>query len=319
VKKWHPPLDAFSELQRQIEANNLSKTFSRMQEQLEPHRTALRELQRQMEANDLAEAFSRMQEHLEPHRTALRQLQRQMEANGLAEAFSRMQEQLEPHRTALRELQRQMEANGLAEAFSRMQQQLEPHCTALRELQRQMEANDLAEAFSRMQEQLEPHRTALCELQRQIEANGLAEPFSRMQEQLESFHETIRLFRLDPDLSGAASHVDHALDISRRMIRTIHTELAAAAELPEHDVYEEQEKPADQTRVRELRDVQHAALADALAQLLAVVGIDPYFLRVWVETITSDDVTQDEVVEMNAGLIHLLNIVVPPEDELDDS
>jgi S-adenosylmethionine/arginine decarboxylase-like enzyme len=254
-----------------------------------------------------------------PPLDAFSELQRQIEANDLSKAFLRMQEQLEPHRTAFSELQRQIEANDLSKAFSRMQEQLEPHRAAFSELQRQIEANDLSKAFSRMQEQLEPHRTAFSELQRQIEANDLSNAISQMQEQAEALYETIRLFRLDPDLSGAASHVDHALDISRRMIRTIQTEVAAAAELPEHAVYEEQEKPANQTRVRELRDVQHAALADALAQLLAVVGIDPYFLRVWVETVTSDDVTQDEVVEMNAGLVHLLNIVAPPEDELNDS
>jgi hypothetical protein len=103
------------------------------------------------------------------------------------------------------------------------------------------------------------------------------------------------------------------------MIRTIQTEMPVPAEPPEHVVSEEQPPSADQTRVRELRDIQHAALADALAQLFAVVGIDPYFLRIWVETVTSDDVTEGEVMEMNAGLIHLLNIVVPPEDELDDT
>ena len=250
---------------------------------------------------------------------ALRELQRQLDASDLSEAVSRIQKQLEPQRKAFGELQRQLETSGLSEVVSRMQEQLEPQREAFREIQRQLETSGLSEAVSRIQKQLEPQREAFRELQRQLETSGLSEAVSRMQEQIKLVHDQIASFRLDPDLSDAARHIDRALDISRRMTQTILTEVPSQVEPSEHEVSEEQPQSADVLRVQELRDVQHAALADALAQLFGVVGIDPYFLSIWVETITSNDVTQDEVREMNAGLINLLNLVVPPDDELDDT
>jgi hypothetical protein len=241
-------------------------------------------------------------------------LQRQIDASNLTSAFSQMEQQLEP----LRQLQRQIDASGLTSAFSRMEQQLEP----LRQLQRQIDASGLTSAFSRMDQQLEPLR----QLQRQIDASGLTSAFSQLQQQLGSMRDSTALvraqidrFRLDPDLTAAASQIDRALDISRHAIRNIlNHQVPVVSELPRPNDPDTNATPSDEQRTQALQTTQHAALADAVAQLFAVVGIDPYFLRVWVETITSSDATQDEVKEMNAGLIELLNYLVPPNDEPDE-
>lgn len=179
--------------------------------------------------------------------------------------------------------------------------------------------SELSSSISRIQEQTEPHLKVFQELQRRMEVSGLAETVSRIQEQAESLHNQINQFRLDPDLSSAALQVDQALDISRRAVWTTLTDESVSDEQLEDEVSVERTGPADHQRIEELRAAQHMVVADAVAQLFAVIGIDPYLLAIWVETVTSDDATLDEVRDMNAGLIDALNREISPDNEPDDS
>ena len=169
-----------------------------------------------------------------------------------------------------------------------------------------------AQQLAAVQEQLTPF---MAELERQRHSEQNVFDHIRAIQRMSDFTSSFDVLHANPVYKAAVDPLDSFYETSSRYAESLI--VAEDAEATAENVSETSPSSVRQDRST-LHRVQHAALADGMALLFEVIGVDPYFLRAYVEILTAEDVTLDEVDDARLHLVAAVNVVVPDDSDAND-